>query len=211
MKPLTSEPETLTALLAEAVKKVEQRWPEDTPGGKFFGDAWEWVDKHPQAATEALQEGADGLKSLGLRVRSHLTLKARQNRAQRLGYATEDEAFYSPGLISTLLPIALDPDGLVSPPQETEPRRSKGDPATGGSLAAMVMDVRRAFGRLNGWHATFVYARYVDNLLPDQIAVSYHVPRDNVDEALGKALRWMSDFLGGSPGRGCDEDCECMK
>ena len=190
---------------------VHARWPQDTTEAGLEQEAQAWLRKHPQAVQGALQEGREALRSLELKLRSHLTLIARQKRAQRLGYGTEDEAFYSPGLISTLLPLALDPDGLVSPPQQDEPRRSKGDPATGGSLAAMVMDVRRAFQRLNGWHSTYVYARYVDNLLPEQIALSYHVQTEDVERMLAKALRWMSEFLGGSPGRGCDEDCECVR
>lgn len=210
----TVEPLDLTntdglAVMMSAARKVALRYPLDTTEEGLYQAAWEWMLRHPNTTQEAIDACGEGRRALERTVVAYLTLKAREVRARRLGYLLEDEAFYSQGLISTLLPLALDPDGLINPPTEREGRPQKGDPASGGSLAAMVMDVRRAYARLNGWHATFVYARFGENMTPENISASYEVPVDEVNAHIARALRHMSEFLGGSPGRGCPSGCEC--
>ena len=171
--------------------------------------AYTYMLRHPATFLRLLNEPG-GPQKLSLRVRDHLRLKVAEIRAQERGYSTEDLQWYSPGVIRNLLPRALAPDGVDSPPDDgAGPRR--GDPATGGNLTVMILDVRRAFESLNGWHSTYLRHRYGDGMSVDAIAATFNTTVDIVDKSIWESLEHMSRFLGGSRPRSCPRNCECRE
>lgn len=60
-----------------------------------------------------------------------------------LGYDPDDQFYYSRKLVAELLPLAV---AGPEPPARglTDTPGGKGDPAEGGSMLAMIVDVRRA-------------------------------------------------------------------
>jgi hypothetical protein len=67
-----------------------------------------------------------------------------------LGYDPGDQFYYSRELVRELLPMAL--DGPVPPAGGlSEGGRSVADPATGGNVLAMIVDVRRALVYDGAW------------------------------------------------------------
>lgn len=68
---------------------------------------------------------------------------AEQEKAQQSGYNPGDQLDYSPTVVVGILPIALDPDGVPGAGLHEGPA-PKGNLAEGGTVLAILMDVRRA-------------------------------------------------------------------
>lgn len=70
-----------------------------------------------------------------------------REKAAKSGYSFEDVAWYSPSKLATLIPLALNPgwDGLSGEGDDTAAFGST-DGREGGTLLAMVADVRRVVG-----------------------------------------------------------------
>lgn len=105
-----------------------------------------------------------------------------REKAAQSGYSFDDVAWYSPVKLADLIPLALDPewDGLTGEGDEASGFGAV-DGREGGTLLAMVADVRRVLG--TGWS----------------------VSRFNPETESGLAnLEWLADRLGGefpeSPG-----------
>lgn len=81
-----------------------------------------------------------------------------------LGYDPDDQFFYTPGLVRELLPMAL--TGPVPPARGlAEQSSTPGDPATGGNLQAMILDVRRALALRPGTKGAAIAAlRHGDDI-----------------------------------------------
>lgn len=75
---------------------------------------------------------------------------AETEKAQKSGYHFSDVAWYSPEKLADLIPLALDPewDGLTGAgPEDEQEVRSGGTGREGGTLLAMIADVRRVLPR----------------------------------------------------------------
>jgi hypothetical protein len=68
-----------------------------------------------------------------------------REKAYKSGYDPEDVEWYEPESVAALVPLALDPlfDGRVEEESPDTPRR-RSDLSEGGTLVAMVVDVRKA-------------------------------------------------------------------
>jgi hypothetical protein len=80
-----------------------------------------------------------------LALKSVARIYGTREKARALGFEYEDVAWYSPEGLVSLIPLALDSrwDGLTGEPEETG-MPGAGSPANeGGTLLAMVLDVRR--------------------------------------------------------------------
>ena len=80
---------------------------------------------------------------------------AEREKAEQCGYSFDDVAWYSPAKLADLVPIALDPtwDGQTGAPAEDIEVRAKTDGREGGTLLAMIADVRSALKRTPGWES----------------------------------------------------------
>jgi hypothetical protein len=75
-----------------------------------------------------------------------------REKAARSGYSFDDIAWYSPEKLAELVPLALSAqfDGLTGDTDQSSAYGST-DGAEGGTLLAMIADVRRALGQANDW------------------------------------------------------------
>lgn len=92
-----------------------------------------------------------GFHRVALALRGAAKRYCETEKASASGYSFDDVAWYDPTMLEDLIPLALDErwDG-TSPSSEDDDSlpRSKRDAAVGGTLLAMVMDVRRAIWRV---------------------------------------------------------------
>lgn len=73
----------------------------------------------------------------------------RAEKAESVGYAPEDEFFYSIPMVADLLQLYFDPEWMIPPAAVYDERTSGGKPPSeGGNLVAMVADVGRAYEAL---------------------------------------------------------------
>lgn len=93
-------------------------------------------------------------ESLGVRHAERSIIKAlrragericRAEKAKVVGYAPEDEFFYSVPTVADLLSLLFDPDWMVPNGIELSQPPSHKPPQEGGNLVVMVADVRKAF------------------------------------------------------------------
>lgn len=100
----------------------------------------------------------------------------RAEKAEYVGYAPEDEFFYSLSMVADLIQLYFDPEWMVrGGPVLDEPRTQKA-PSEGGNLIAMVADVGRAYEALP---------------IPDQEILAFVYAKGLVSEQItAKSLEW---------------------
>lgn len=72
----------------------------------------------------------------------------RNEKAQKEGYAADDEFFYSIPMVADLLALSFDPDWMMPRSAELDASPSGKPASEGGNLMAMVADVTRALATL---------------------------------------------------------------
>ena len=128
---------------------------------------------------------------------------ARKQKAAKAGYHTSDEAYYDTTTIAQLIPfvIASVIDGTVlEQAQEMindgQPRKQS-TPAEGGNLLAILIDIKKAFIKLEQEDKTILQMRYHDNFTLQQIAQYLECATSTADRRCTSALRRLQDRLGG--------------
>jgi RNA polymerase sigma factor (sigma-70 family) len=128
---------------------------------------------------------------------------ARKQKAAKAGYHTSDEAYYDTTTIAQLIPfvIASVVDGTVlEQAQEMindgTPRKQS-TPAEGGNLLAVLIDIKKAFIKLEQEDKTILQMRYHDNFTLQQIAQYLECATSTADRRCTSALRRLQDKLGG--------------
>jgi len=128
---------------------------------------------------------------------------ARKEKARKAGYKTTDEAFYDTTTIAKLIPfvIASVVDGTVlEQAQEMindgTPRKQS-TPAEGGNLLAILIDIKKAYLKLEQEDKTILQMRYHDNFTLNQIAQYLECATSTADRRSTSALRRLQDKLGG--------------
>lgn len=109
-----------------------------------------------------------------------------------------DQYHYDRPTLEALLPACWDDEfGILASRAEQE-IRSKGDPAHGGGLMAMVADVRRAWDSLHKLDHDVVRARYHHGLSFSAIAelAGYESEQEAADD-LDRVVNQMIEYLGG--------------
>ena len=128
---------------------------------------------------------------------------ARKQKAAKAGYHTSDEAYYDTTTIAQLIPfvIASVVDGTVlEQAQEMindgTPRKQS-TPAEGGNLLAILIDLKKAYLKLEQEDKTILQMRYHDNFTLSQIAQYLECAISTADRRSTSALRRLQDKLGG--------------
>jgi RNA polymerase sigma factor (sigma-70 family) len=128
---------------------------------------------------------------------------ARKEKARKAGYKTTDEAFYDTTTIAKLIPfvIASVVDGTVlEQAQEMindgTPRKQS-TPAEGGNLLAILIDIKKAYLKLEQEDKTILQMRYHDNFTLNQIAQYLECATSTADRRSTSALRRLQNKLGG--------------
>ena len=128
---------------------------------------------------------------------------ARKEKASRSGYQTADEAYYESATIGQLLPfvIASVIDGTVLEQaqqmvQDGQPK-GKSSPAEGGNLLAMLIDMKRAYLKLEEEDQKLLRLRHHDSFTLQQIAGLLECAVSTADRRCNNSLRKLIDQLGG--------------
>ncbi len=128
---------------------------------------------------------------------------ARKEKARKAGYKTTDEAFYDTSTIAQLIPfvIASIVEGTVlEQAQEMindgTPRKQS-TPAEGGNLLAILIDIKKAYLKLEQEDKTILQMRYHDNYTLQQIAQYLECATSTADRRCVSGLRRLQDRLGG--------------
>ena len=128
---------------------------------------------------------------------------ARKEKAAKSGYQTGDEAYYERATLGQLLPfvIASVIDGTVLEQaqemvKDGQPRGSS-SPAEGGNLLAILIDIKKAYVKLEPQSQQLLAWRHHENLTLAQIAGLLEVAVSTADRRCIGALRALQKELGG--------------
>lgn len=87
-----------------------------------------------------------------------------------IGYHPDDQYVYSPAVVRELIPMAL--DGPETPTDTSwDSIRCPGDPAVGGNLLALIMDVKRVIAWLSVEARRGMFLRHLNGLEPEWVVV----------------------------------------
>lgn len=128
---------------------------------------------------------------------------ARKEKAAKSGYQTGDEAYYEQATLGQLLPfvIASVIDGTVLEQaqemvKDGQPRGAS-SPAEGGNLLAILIDIKKAYVRLDQQFQQLLVWRHHENLTLAQIAAILECAVSTADRRCIGALRALQRELGG--------------
>lgn len=128
---------------------------------------------------------------------------ARKEKAAKSGYNITDEAYYESATLAQLLPfvIASVLDGTVLEQaqemiQDGMPRGSS-SPAEGGNLLATLMDIKKAYLRLDDYNKNILILRYHEHYTLAQMAGAMGCAVSTAERRCLGAIRRIQDELGG--------------
>ena len=127
----------------------------------------------------------------------------RKEKAKKSGYQIGDESFYNTIILGQLLPhvIASVVDGTVlEQAQEMindgQPRRPSA-PAEGGNLLAILIDIKKAYLKLDVTDKDILIKRYHESFTLEQMANYLGCATSTADRKCQSALRRLQNLLGG--------------
>ena len=143
------------------------------------------------------QEYKMGIKKLARTFNRMAERYCRKEKAKKLGYSVYDEAFYSPGLVEELLPLAFSDDVITKDPNSEYVSGGGGDPATAGSFIVSIYDIREALKHLQIDVYTMIRLHYEDQETLEQIGVYFNVDKSTISRKINTAIKQITKHLGG--------------
>ena len=161
---------------------------------------WElqWTLNHESEVQRKWNE-----KRVAWQIRRCLERYARKEKAVKSGYQIADEAYYDTVTIGQLLPFVIKSfvtDTALEQSQilinDGTPRKQSA-PAEGGNLLAMLVDIKKAYEKLDKQDQEILRLRYHDNLTLQLIAEYLECAISTADRRCSQALRKLQENIGG--------------
>lgn len=128
---------------------------------------------------------------------------ARKEKAARSGYRVGDEAFYDTVVIAQLLPhviASIVNDTVLEQAQnminDGQPKKQSA-PAEGGNLLATLIDIKKAYLKLDVTEKDILIRRYHDSLTLQEMAEYMGCATSTAERRCNNALRKLQNNLGG--------------
>ena len=142
-------------------------------------------------------------KRMAWQMRRHCERYARKEKANRSGYKIGDESFYDTVTLAQLLPhvIASIIDNTVLEAAQNlindgQPRKQSA-PAEGGNLLAILIDIKKAYLKLDIEDKDILIKRYHENLTLQEMAEYLQCAVSTADRRCTSSLRKLLNYLGG--------------
>jgi len=142
-------------------------------------------------------------KRMAWQMRRHCERYARKEKANKSGYKIGDESFYDSVVLGQLLPhvIASVIDNTVLEAAQNlindgQPRKQSA-PAEGGNLLAILIDIKKAYLKLDVVDKDILIKRYHENLTLEEMGQYLGCATSTADRRCANALRKLQNMLGG--------------
>lgn len=143
-------------------------------------------------------------KRISWQMRRHAERYARKEKAKKSGYQIGDESFYDTLVLAQLLPFVISSviDGTVlEQAQEMindgQPR-GQSAPAEGGNLLAILIDIKKAYLKLELEDKDILIQRYHNNLTLQEMAQYLGCAVSTADRRVNSSMRRLQNLLGGA-------------
>ena len=142
-------------------------------------------------------------KRMVWQMRRHCERYARKEKAIKSGYKPGDESFYDTVTIAQLLPYVIASivnDTVLEAAQnlinDGQPKRQSA-PAEGGTLLAILIDIKKAYLKLDIADKDLLIKRYHESLTLQEMAEYLQCAVSTADRRCTNALRRLQNNLGG--------------
>lgn len=142
-------------------------------------------------------------KRIAWQMRRHCERICRKEKAAKSGYKIGDESFYDTVIIAQLLPhvIASIIDNTVLEAAQNlindgQPRKPSA-PAEGGNLLAILIDIKKAYLKLDVADKDILIKRYHENLTLQEMAEYLQCAVSTADRRCNSVMRRLQNNLGG--------------
>jgi RNA polymerase sigma factor (sigma-70 family) len=198
----------LDDLVPSVVTTIYRRFRAYTERADLLQEAWAFVLSRAEHFNEVLSEENEvqrkwNEKKIAWQMRRALERYARKEKASKSGYQLNDEAYYDTVTIAQLLPFviksfisetALEQSQILI--NDGTPRKPSA-PAEGGNLLAMLVDIKKAYEKLDKYDQDILRLRYHDNLTLQIISEYLECAISTVDRRCTQALRKLQNNIGG--------------
>lgn len=171
-------------------------------------ECWSWYYSRAEHFNQLLSEENTvqrviNEKRMAWQMKRHAERYARREKATRSGYKLTDEAFYDTVVIAQLLPhvIASVIDNTVLEQAQNlindgQPKKQSA-PAEGGNLLATLIDIKKAYLKLDVMDKDILIKRYHENLTLQELATYLECATSTADRRCQNSLRRLQNNLGG--------------
>jgi RNA polymerase sigma factor (sigma-70 family) len=171
-------------------------------------ECWSWYYSRAEHFNQLLSEENTvqrviNEKRMAWQMKRHAERYARREKATRSGYKLTDEAFYDTVVIAQLLPhvIASVVDNTVLEQAQNlindgQPKKQSA-PAEGGNLLATLIDIKKAYLKLDVMDKDILIKRYHENLTLQELATYLECATSTADRRCQNSLRRLQNNLGG--------------
>lgn len=198
----------LDDLVPSVVTTIHRRFRAYTERGDLLQEAWAFVLTRAENFNELLSDENEvqrkwNEKRVAWQIRRCLERYARKEKASKSGYHLNDEAYYDTVTIAQLLPFVIKSfisDTALEQSQilvnDGTPRKPSA-PAEGGNLLAMLVDIKKAYEKLEKYDQDILRLRYHDNLTLQLISEYLECAISTADRRCTQALRKLQNNIGG--------------
>ena len=198
----------LDDLVPSVVTTIHRRFRAYTERGDLLQEAWAFVLSRAEHFNEVLSDENEvqrkwNEKKVAWQIRRTLERYARKEKATKSGYHLNDEAYYDTVTIAQLLPFVIKSFINNTSLEQSQvlvndgtPRKPSA-PAEGGNLLAMLVDIKKAYEKLEKYDQDILRLRYHDNLTLQLISEYLECAISTVDRKCTQALRKLQNNIGG--------------
>ena len=187
---------------------IHRRYRQYVEKGDLLQEGWAFVLSRAEQFNELLSDDNEmqrkwNEKRIGWQIRRQLERYARKEKAAKSGYQIADEAYYDTVTIAQLLPFVIKAHVNETALEQSQilindgtPRKPAA-PAEGGNLLAMLVDIKKAYERLEKDDQEILRLRYHENLTLQHIAEYLECHPSTADRRSNQALRRLQNLIGG--------------
>lgn len=200
---------SLEDIVPSVVTTIVRRYRQYTEKGDLLQEAWAFVLSRAEHFNDLLSDENEvqrkwNEKKIAWQIRRQLERYARKEKAVKSGYQITDEAYYDTVTIAQLLPFviasAINNTSLEQSQimiNDGQPRKPAA-PAEGGNLLAMLVDIKKAYERLEKDDQDILRLRYHENLTLQHIAEYLECATSTAERRCNNSLRRLQDNIGGN-------------
>ena len=195
-----SDSNDLHTAIAIITNKLNRRYRKFVEPADITQSLWEYSWKKRKQFAEYLsredkEEQKQGWAALLTALHRAGDRYCRKEKADRSGYRTEDEAFYTKAMIEDLVSMRFNGAGATNIIDDRV--KVKTAPGSGYSVETSIADIERALMDLDPEDRYLVVEVYGHCTPEKAVADSLNISRSTVDRRLAKACKQMVEFLGG--------------
>lgn len=199
---------SLQDIIPSVVTVVFRRYRAFVERPDLVQEAYAFCASRDARFTEQLDEPNEELrkaneKRIGYQIKRHLERYCRKEKAHKSGYTTQDEAFYETITIAQLLPYVIasvvndtaleQAQNLINDGQPRKPAA----PAEGGTLLAILVDIKKAYEMLEQDDKDILRLRYHENHTLQMLGQYLECSVSTAERRSNGALRKLQNNLGG--------------